>query len=373
MNTDLRHSLQRKLQQREEQGIRRTLPPPMDGIDFFSNDYLGLATRSLLPHTGLPSAPGATGSRLLSGNSIAAEELEQYLAGFHEAEACLLFNSGYSANTGLLACIADRHCTFLYDELCHASIIDGIRLSQARHSFRFRHNDTGDLALKLEKYALQGPVIVVTESVFSMDGDLAPLEAIARLTQQHQASLVVDEAHATGVFGKGRGWVQELGLQEQVFARVHTFGKAIGCHGAVVAGSTLLKDYLLNFSRPFVYTTALPAYSLVLAHHAYQYVAQHPELVQQLHERIRYFRSRISPGSNGWRDSHSPVQALVAGSGVKARNLSQALRQQGIRAAAILSPTVAAGTERLRICLHAFNTPEEIDLLLETIGSCNTE
>lgn len=366
--------LQKKLEQREAQGNKRRLFHAAAGSDFFSNDYLGIATNNVLAEpvatVGKQLSYGATGSRLLSGNSTAAEELEAFLAAFHEAEAALLFNSGYDANLGLYASLADRHTTVLYDELCHASIIDGIRLSQAKNRFHFHHNDLADLQVKLEKYATQGPVIVAVESVYSMEGDLAPLAEMVALAAQYNAALIVDEAHATGVFGNGKGLVQQLGLQEKVFARVHTFGKAMGCHGAVVAGSKVLKEYLVNFARSFIYTTALPIHSLAVIKASYAWMQENAGVMKTLHENIAYFRNKVQNISD-WKSSPSAIQSYITGSSEKVKILNTALRAAGINVCAIMHPTVPAGAERLRICLHAFNTQEEINRLTEIIASCN--
>lgn len=366
--------MQRKLQQREVQGNKRRLFHAAGCADFFSNDYLGIAINKVLTepvaHYGNDLSYGATGSRLLSGNSTAAVELETYLAAFHNAEAALLFNSGYDANLGLYASLADRHTTILYDELCHASIIDGIRLSQAKQSFRFRHNDAADLQQKLEKYAGAGPLIIAVESVYSMEGDLVPLPIFSALADQYNASLIVDEAHATGVFGQGKGLVQELDLQEKIFARVHTFGKAMGCHGAVVVGSNLLKEYLVNFARSFIYTTALPAHSIAVIKAAYEWMQEQEMVINTLHERIAYFRQQVKD-AEGWKDSISPIQGFIAGSNERVKYLHEQLRAAGVEVCAIRQPTVPAGSERLRICLHAFNTETEINRLIEIIRSCS--
>ncbi len=358
-----------KLQERIVAGNLRTLKTERAQVDFFSNDYLGLATNGLLNTKS--KSTGSTGSRLLSGNSAEAENLEEKIAHFHNAEAALLFNSGYDTNTGLLSSIASRHTTILYDELCHASIIDGIKLSLSPRQYKFKHNDTAELSKKLEQLSSLGPVIIVLESVYSMDGDIAPLKEIAALSKKHNASLIVDEAHATGVFGKnGAGIIAELKLEEQIFARVHTFGKALGCHGAAVVGSNKLKQFLINFARPFIYTTALPAHSIDAISKAYDHLSQPNFSNKELHELITYFREQIkSSGNTGWKDSISPIQALILGSNEKAKATATALQQAGLQVNPILHPTVPQGAERLRICLHSFNTKEEVDLLFQTLNS----
>ena len=190
------------------------------------------------------------------------------LADFHKAESGLIFNSGYDANLGLFSCIAKKEDTLICDELIHASIIDGCRLSYANR-FRFAHNDVEDLEDKLRRS--KGNIFVAVESVYSMDGDMAPLKEIAAVCKKYNASLIVDEAHATGLFGdQGRGLVSQHGLEQEVFARVHTFGKALGCHGAVILGSETLRNYLVNFARSFIFTTALPVHSLIAVKCAYE-------------------------------------------------------------------------------------------------------
>lgn len=360
----------KKLQQREDDGNKRSLFLKEGGIDFFSNDYLGIATGKVLENVLSSYAYGATGSRLLSGNTMAAEELEQYLAAYHETEAALLFNSGYDANLGLVTALANRHTTILYDEYVHASIIDGVKLSHARQAFRFRHNDLQDLERKLQQYSDKGPVLLIAESVYSMEGDRAPLVALARLAATYDAALIIDEAHSTGIFGnKGEGLVQELQLQSQVFARVHTFGKAMGCHGAVVAGSNALKEYLLNYARSFIYTTALPEQSVMTIRRSYEWLEQHNKTRQYLHQLITLFRQhKTSYGSACWLESDTPIQSLILGQNATAKKLAAYLQQQGIKVAAVTPPTVPEGSARIRICLHAFNTEEEINILFNSIN-----
>src|SRR5436190_3874515 len=249
--------LNKKIDERKEQNSFRQLSLPKGGmIDFCSNDYLGIVKNDLLNRQSRfeqPDHSGATGSRLLTGNYKLIEETEQFIANFHNAEAGLIFNSGYDANVGLLSSVPQRGDTILYDYLSHASIRDGIRLSFAQ-SFSFQHNDLNDLEERLKKAT--GNIFVVTESVFSMDGDLCPLKDLVTLCEKYNANLIIDEAHATGVIGKkGEGFVQTLNLESKVFARIHTFGKAIGVHGAIVLGSTSLRDYLINFARSFLYST----------------------------------------------------------------------------------------------------------------------
>ena len=358
--------IERKLQERIAAGNLRKLKTERAAVDFFSNDYLGIATNNILQVGN--KTTGSTGSRLLSGNAKETEELERIIAKHHGVEAALLFNSGYDANTGLLSSIADRHTTILYDELCHASIIDGIKLSLAPRQYKFAHNDVGELEKKLDQHK-DTATIVVVESVYSMDGDTAPLNEIVSLTQKYGASMVVDEAHATGIFGKrGSGRVSKLGLEDKVFARMHTFGKALGCHGAVVVGSEKLKQFLVNFARPFIYTTDLPPQNISAVWEAYEYLSSKDFSNEDLHNLIRYFREKTKDSRAAWKDSSSPIQVLILGSNEKARMAAELLQSKGLQVNAILSPTVPKGSERLRVCLHAFNTKEQIDLLFQTLN-----
>ncbi|GAB2554342.1 aminotransferase class I/II-fold pyridoxal phosphate-dependent enzyme [Spirosoma aerophilum] len=366
----------------QQQGLLRQLRTADEFVDFCSNDYLGFARSTTLKKAiyqadqqHADARTGATGSRLLAGQTRLANEVEEELARFYKTEAALIFNSGYDANIGLLACLPKAGDTLLTDELIHASMIDGARLSYAaRH--RFKHNDLDDLAAKLHQASQQpGQIFVAVESVYSMDGDTAPLVELAALCDQYGAALIVDEAHATGVYGsgtageQGEGLVVALGLQDRVLARVHTFGKALGVHGAAVVGPAVLRQYLINFARPFIYTTALPPHSLQAIRCAHEQLKQHPEGYHQLHQQLTYFRQRVGevlPGST-WTNSHSPIQCLIIPGNEQARAVAAEAQRIGLDVRAILSPTVPAGQERLRLCLHAFNTTEEIDKLLAVL------
>jgi 8-amino-7-oxononanoate synthase len=352
--------LQQRLEARKTEGLYRFLPNYHEHIDFCSNDYLGLA-RNHYPENAQNLPSGGTGSRLITGNSALAVATEHFLADFHHAEAALIYNAGYMANIGLLACIATKEDTFLSDAYAHASLIDGMRLSYAKRVV-FLHNDLVDLEAKLR--VATGQKFVVIESIYSMDGDAAPIEQIIDICEKHHALLIVDEAHSTGIYGKnGEGLVCELGLEQRVFARIHTFGKAIGLHGAVIVGSKALCDYLINFSRAFIYTTAMPPTFYTQLQAAYHAVKSADRAI--LFENIAYFKEKIhqKPALH-LIESNAPIQALLVGDIEKAKELSQKLLNQGIFAKAILSPTVPKGTERLRICLHTFNTKMEIDALV---------
>ena len=366
----------------EQNGLLRQLRVTDELIDFSSNDYLGFARSAELKiaiqqadASHISGRTGATGSRLLAGQTALADEVEEKLAQFYQAETALIFNSGYDANIGLLACLPRLGDTLLTDELIHASMIDGARLSYAtRH--RFRHNDLADLTRKLQ-YASQqeGQIFVAVESVYSMDGDLAPLPELADLCDVYGAALIVDEAHATGLYGSGpngqngEGLVAALGLQERVLARVHTFGKALGVHGAAVVGPTVLRNYLINFARPFIYTTALPPHSLLAIRCAHEQVRANPNAQAILFEQLAYFRERVKDllPDTTWTSSQSPIQCLILPGNELARYVANEGQRMGFDVRAILSPTVQAGQERLRLCIHAFNTTAEIDKLLAVL------
>ena len=305
-------------------------------------------------------AAGSTGSRLISGNSALVESVEEELATFYGSEAALIFNSGYDANLGIFSCLARRADTILYDELCHASIRDGIRLSFAA-SFSFRHNDPEAFRKKMS--AAKGQVVVAVESLYSMDGDCAPLRELADVCNARGAALVVDEAHATGVCGpQGAGVVSELGLGPQVFARVHTFGKALGCHGAAVVGSRVLRSYLVNFARSFIYTTALPPKSIAAVRCAHRIMEQCAPRRENLAKMASAFCSIMEQSGLSHRliASRSQIQSLLVPGNAAARQLAAALVGKGFDVRAIVSPTVAQGAERLRFSLHSFNTEAEL-------------
>ena len=353
--------LQQKLDERTAKQSLRSLRLSQGMVDFCSNDYLGIARKHLLKPLSLSDmATGSTGSRLLAGHYPLLEQVEEQIALFHEAPAALIYNSGYDANLGLLSAIPQKNDTILYDQLSHASIRDGIRLSFAQ-SYSFAHNDMNDLRKKIQQAT--GNIFIVTESVFSMDGDSCPIEELAAIANENNAHLIIDEAHATGVIGpRGAGLVQMHGLQSQLFARIHTFGKACGCHGAVVLGSERLKTYLINFSRSLLYTTALPEHAVALIGESYRLFpamdAERKHLTELIHifqhTTIRYNRL----------PSSTPIQGIVVPGNREVKALAEKLQQAGFDVRPILYPTVPEGKERLRIVIHAYNTEKELQQLL---------
>jgi 8-amino-7-oxononanoate synthase len=354
------------LELRRNNNSLRTLKPENNLIDFCSNDYLGFAHSKefkLMFEDEMKKYPnyqmGSGGSRLLAGNDTFTETLENEIAEFHMAENSLLFNSGYDANIGLFSSLPQRGDTIISDEYIHASIIDGIRLSHATR-FVFKHNDLQSLEQKLR--LAKGRIFIIVESIYSMDGDEAPLAQIAEIAIKFDAALIVDEAHATGIFGKsGRGLVHELDLCDQVFARIITFGKGMGTHGAAVLGSEQLRTYLINFSRSFIYTTASSFLSHLAIKVSYKFLRNHDHQTM-IHARIKQFKIKINPSIH-LLPSNSAIQIILVPGNTQAREAARQIQQEGFDVKAILSPSVAIGTERLRICLHNHNSINEINKL----------
>lgn len=355
-------SILKKINQRKSENAFRELMVQGNKVDFFSNDYLGA---SKIPFEGQMNY-GSTGSRLISGNSKYTERLETYLAGFYQQESGLLFNSGYDANLSIFSCIPQRGDTIIYDELVHASIRDGIRLSLAR-SYSFRHNDLKDLKVKIDQ--AEGTIYIAVESIYSMDGDEAPLELLCELCEAKNLYLIVDEAHSGGLYGDGgSGLVSEKLLDPQVFCKLITFGKAYGSHGAIVLSSTDVRDYLVNFARPFIYSTASSFHSQERIEFIVNHVAHMDNERKKLRENISYFKSEMIKLKKNFVDSDSPVQCILISGNGAVKDAADKLLNAGFAVKAILSPTVPKGEERIRICLHSYNSKQEIDGLLNCLA-----
>jgi 8-amino-7-oxononanoate synthase len=374
-------SLSNKLEQRIQANALRILTGPNSRVDFSSNDYLGISksekifdkTHQLLIDKNCKHN-GATGSRLLSGNHELYQETESFIAHFHQAEAALIFNSGYDANVGFFSSVPQRNDLILYDELCHASIRDGILMSNAK-SYKFGHNDYEELEKRLlaaKSNPLVKEVYIVSESVFSMDGDSPVLEKLVEISGKYSSYLVVDEAHALGVFGeKGEGLVQMLNLQDKVFARIMTFGKGLGCHGAAILGSENLKRYLVNFARSFIYTTGLSPHSVATILVAYQNLEKEKSTIEKLRQNIVYFNQEknllgLKPL---FVRSKSAIQSAIIPGNENVKSIAKQIQEKGFDVKAILSPTVPEGQERLRFCLHSFNSKEEISEVLQLLST----
>jgi len=357
---------QESLDKRKEEGTLRRLKLQSDGVDFYSNDYLGFARNKELQNILLQKImenpemlSGSTGSRLISGNSDVATSVEHFIAQKHQFESALLFPSGYNANLALFSTLPSRHDVVIVDEQIHRSVHDACKLSNAK-KLKFKHNDTEDLENILRRQ--EGHCYIAIESLYSMEGDFAPIQEIASIAGKYKASLIVDEAHAFGVFGYGL--IEKYQLQHQVSAAVVTYGKALGAHGAAILCNETVKSYLINFASPFIYTTSAQDFQWMSIKTGYEFLDQNLELTKKLQNNIRIFQNQnlYSPSAET-----SPVQAIVIPDNQKLKELQQTLSEEGFLTYAIYSPTVKEGSERLRICLHSFNTEEEIVKLTEII------
>ncbi|KAI2921510.1 hypothetical protein CBS147371_2766 [Aspergillus niger] len=391
LRTSLRAALHRR---KSKQSLRRLTLIPETSTDFSSNDFLSLSTSPLFRArytSHLAQAPpfypfASGGSRLLTGNSPYAEALESFIADFHNAPSGLLFNSGFDANVGVLSCIPQPGDIIIHDEYIHASAHEGMRLSRAGKKIPFAHSCPRSLEDVLRR-EVEGDemvrngkknVFVVIESIYSMDGDIAPIrefvEVVERVVTAGNAYFVVDEAHATGAFGpRGAGVVQELGVEEKMFIRVHTFGKALASHGAIVLCCPDTREYLINYARSLIYTTALGFPFLASIRTAYELLSEGEteEPQRNLQHLIQYLGSRLD-GLGSWDPAsfevdHFPRSPIFSLRSPVPRQLAAACQQRGFMVHPIMSPTVPKGKERVRVCLHAGNTVEEIDGLVETI------
>ncbi|KAL1591419.1 hypothetical protein SLS60_012032 [Paraconiothyrium brasiliense] len=389
----LERKLQSLLEKRRQNLTLRNLTTAQGLIDFSSNDFLSLTTNPALKTAFLQELEaskwplGSGGSRLLDGNSTYAETLEREICAFHNAEAGLLFNSGFDANAGFFACVPQKGDVVVFDELIHASVHDGMRLSRAEMTVSFRHNCVEDLRRVLQKVMRQGNsenmlagdrhVFIAVEAIYSMDGDRAPLKAIIDTVEEvlgrGAGYIVVDEAHATGVIGdEGRGLVCELALEKRVFARLHTFGKALGCNGAIILGSNLLRHYLINYARPLIYTTFMSYTSLAAIRTSYSFLSQGKtvplasNLQSLIHTLFTRLKSVKTPAFKFLLDipqtqPESPIFSIQL---AEPKVLAKFLQERGMMVRAVVPPTVPEGTSRVRVCLHAGNTEAEIEQLV---------
>jgi 8-amino-7-oxononanoate synthase len=369
INTVLNERLEKRLQ---ENSFRKLTVNP-DLIDFTSNDYLGFARSEELfkrindRTESLPHRNGATGSRLLSGNSAYTEAVEKKLACIFKSEAALIFNSGYTANQAVLSSIPQKGDTIIYDEYAHACIRDGARLSYASR-FSFIHNNVEDLEKKLK--IATGNIFIVVESIYSMDGDECPLFKLTELADQYNALIILDEAHSTGVMGAtGSGLAVTAELEDKIAVRIYTFGKAMGVHGACVAGSQKLIEYLINFARPFIYTTAPAPHSIAAIECSFEYLSGKINLQAELKQKIELFVSLCKQYNIITSKSNSQIQGIIVSGNDTVKRVAAALQHKGFDIRPILSPTVPKDMERLRICLHSYNTTEEITRLVKELAT----
>lgn len=373
-NISLPDSLNQKLVQRKDEGALRSLQKPnASWIDFSSNDYLGFSRNTSIAELATEKRKaypnelhGATGSRLLTGNYEMIEDFESYLCHYYKTEASTVFNSGYDANLGLISSVAQRKDLILYDELSHASIRDGITLSKAK-AYKFEHNHLEDLEKKLAKFKDQFETIyVVTEHVFSMDGDHSDVNALVELCNKFGAFLILDEAHSVGTISK-KGCAAQ---SHQIFARIITFGKTFGSHGAAVLGSEELKQYLINFAKSFIYTTAPSVETTSRNWAAHVYLDSTSTEFEALQLNINYFQKQIQQNklSDFFIESNSAIQSCVIGGNEKVKTISSQLQQEGFDVRPILSPTVPLEKERLRFCLHSYNTKQQFSKCLSLLS-----
>ena len=368
---DQRHLLRSLLRIGSRQGPRVS----MNGNEVIllcSNDYLGLAGHPALAqaaHTALERyGAGSGASRLVSGNMDLHGELEHRIAGFKGTEAAILFNSGYAANTGVIPAIAGEHDVILSDALNHASIIDGCRLSRAK-TVVYRHGDLDHLESLLKGHAACRRKLIVTDGVFSMDGDIAPLPGLVALAERYDALMMVDDAHATGVLGKrGRGTAEHFGLEGRVHIQMGTLGKAFGSFGAYVAGDRGLIAYLLNSSRSYIFSTSLPPAVCAASIAALEIVEQEPSRRDRLWQnRLRLADGLASQGI-GIGASATPIIPIVAGSAENALKAAEGLLAGGVFAAAIRPPTVHDGSSRIRATVMATHSADDIDRAVAAFG-----
>ncbi len=340
-----------------------------------SNDYLGYCAHPALKKAAQDAVAvwgvGSGASRLISGNSDLFREVEKKLADLKQTEEALVFSTGYMANVGLLATIGEQGDVIYSDELNHASIIDGCRMSRAQVDI-FPHKDTETLELLLRQGQRFRRRIIVTDGVFSMDGDIAPLPRLVALAEQYAALIVIDDAHATGVLGsRGGGTAEHFGLEGKCDIIMGTLGKALGCFGAFVAGSNELRELLINRARAFIFTTALPPAVLASASEALNLLQQEPERRHALWENVRFFTDGLIQRGFNIGDSETPIIPIIVGDAARAVSISASLFHQGLFIQAIRPPAVPEGSSRLRITVSAVHTKEDLDwalAVLERVG-----
>ncbi len=379
--------IKEELQSRRENNLyRETVVYPRSGeevvvdgrrlLNFSSNDYLDFANHPDLKEKAIEYTrrygTGSTASRLVTGTLTIHQELENRLAAFKDYPEVLLFGSGYLANTGVIPALVGRSDYIVADKLVHASIIDGILLSRANF-YRFDHNDVSDLNRRLEKIPSDSRILIITESIFSMDGDRAPLEEIAKLAEKYEALFMVDEAHAGGIFGEnGAGLVNALGLQDRVDISMFTLSKALGAYGGAIACGETMKKYLINTCRSFIYSTAPPPSVLGSVMAALDLLKENPDLGTRLLINSDYFRARLKESGLETGGSTSQIVPVIIGDSKKALRFSNALKEAGILAVAIRPPTVPTGSARIRFSISLAHSKKRLketaDKVIEIAG-----
>ena len=340
-------------------------------ISMASNNYLGLANHPAVKRAAIEAIEqwgvGAGAARLITGTMTPHHQLEQDLARFKQVEAALTFGTGYTTNLGLIPALIDRDGLILADRYCHASLIEACRLAKARLRV-FHHNDVEHLKKLLKKREKARPTLVVTEGVFSMDGDLAPLPDLLALCRQHEATLVIDDAHGTGVMGKtGRGTIEHFGVNPQDVIQMGTLSKAIGTSGGYVAGPASLKDYLINTSKAFIYTTAQPPAIAAGASAAIQIIQDEPARRERLRTNRDVLHAALTDLGFQLTDTQSPILPVIVKSPERALAMSQALYEAGVYVPAIRPPTVPKHSSRLRLTVSSEHTPEQLEEVVRCI------
>ena len=343
-------------------------------LNFSSNDYLDLANHPVVKESSINYVNkygcGATASRLMSGTLPCHEELEKALADFKGYPASLVFGSGWLCNIGVIPALVDREDQIFADKFVHASIIDAVILSRA-NLHRFNHNDAGHLAVLMSKCPSKGRRLIVTESVFSMDGDIAPLRQIADIAEKYGAMMMVDEAHSTGIFGPhGSGLVRQLNLGTAVNISMGTLSKALGGYGGFIACSETVKALMVNRARAFIYTTALPPAVIGSALGALKVLKDNPSLGQTLQENAGFFRSKLKEAGLKTGPSETQIISIIVGNPAKTLELSRQLAARDILAVAIRPPTVPVETSRLRLSVTLAHTREYLEQAEAVIAEC---
>ncbi len=346
-------------------------------ISMASNNYLGLANHPVVKQAAIDAIKqwgvGAGAARLISGNMAPHAQLERDLAQFKQVEAALTFGTGYMANLGLIPSLIDQDGLILADRYCHASLIDACRLAKGKLRV-FHHNNVEHLEKLLKKRERDCPTLVVTEGVFSMDGDLAPLPDLLTLCQSHDATLLIDDAHGTGVMGpNGRGTIEHFGLNPQDLLQMGTLSKAIGTSGGYVAGTASFKEYLLNTSKAFIYTTAPPPAMAAAASAGIQVIQNEPERRQRLWNNRNFLYSELKAQGFHLTNTQSPILPIIVKSPETALKMSQALYEAGIYIPAIRPPTVPKNSSRLRITVSSEHGKKLLQKVVETIQKLGKE
>lgn len=379
----------RELQVIEEQGLTRKLRSFSNGNEsevvmngkkfllFSSNNYLGLATDSRLKKKATEGiskyGTGAGGSRLTTGNFDIHEQLESEIADFKKTEAAIVFSSGYLANVGVISSVVKTGDTIFSDAWNHASIIDGCRLSKAK-TIVYEHADMADLERKLRQSYGDGKKLIVTDGVFSMDGDIAPLPKIVELAKEYKAYIMIDDAHATGVLGNdGCGTADYFGLKEEIDFTVGTLSKAIGAEGGFVSTSSIAKNYLLNNARSFIFQTALSPSAIEAAREGISIIQNEPERRKQLLKNAQYLRLKLEESGFVIKEGETPIISLIIGGSHEAMQFSAKLMDEGVFIPAIRPPTVPKGSSRLRITVMATHTIEQLDMVISKIKKIGKE